>query len=209
METILGYNLWHISLRYLLKHYLGGCLLRSGIGPTKIGHVLGVVKAYTTRVGGGPLPSALSEEDLKHFMDNTSAREVGTTTGRNRRIAWFDVPMVKKSIQLNGVNSLALMKLDVLDMVPCNKDLYGIQTARSNNICDAESNERLNKLEPIYEFFPGWQETTSHVKSFDDLPLHAKKITLKRLEELCNCPISMLSLGPERDKTIVIHPFMD
>jgi len=180
----------------------------AGIGPTKIGHVLGVVKAYTTRVGSGPLPSALSEEELKHFMDNVSAREVGTTTGRNRRIAWFDVPMIKKSIQLNGVNSLALMKLDVLDMVPVIKICIGYKYQGQTISAIPSQTSEWDMLEPIYELFPGWQETTSHVKSFDDLPVHAK-IYLRRLEDLCNCPISLLSLGPERNKTIIIHPFMD
>ena len=179
----------------------------AGVGPTRIGHVLGVVKAYTTRVGNGPLPTALSEDDLLSFMDNKTAREIGTTTGRNRRLAWFDAPLIRQAIHLNGVDSMAIMKLDILDQL---KEIK-VCTAYSCNGKTIQTPPSLtcdwDEITPIYETMPGWLSSTASITSFDDLPHNAKRY-LKRIEELCDCPISILSVGPEREKTIFLKELL-
>lgn len=185
-----------------------GVAAGAGVGPTRIGHVLGVVKAYTTRVGNGPLPSALSESDSKNFLDNITAREVGTTTGRNRRLGWFDAALIRHAIHLNGVDSMAIMKLDILDTLAeikvCVAYKYkGVRIETPPALtCDWEH------VEPIYEVMPGWQTSTTSITHKEDLPVHAKKY-LEKLEQLCDCPISLISLGPERHKTIFVRKLLE
>ncbi len=162
-----------------------GICMGVGIGPTCIDHVLGIVKAYTTRVGAGPLPTALSAEEEKAFVPQVVAREVGTTTGRLRRLGWLDIEQIRMSIALNGVGSLALTKLDILDSLD------------SIKLCTG-----YNDHSPIYEVFPGWKTSTSTVERMEDLPQAAKKY-IARIEELCDVAVSMVSVGPERDKTLV------
>lgn len=175
-----------------------------GVGPTRIGHVLGVVKAYTTRVGNGPLPTALSDDDAKLFLDNVTAREIGTTTGRNRRLGWFDAPLIRKAISLNGADSLSIMKLDILDNLETIKVCVGYRVGGKHFELPPATTEELSLVEPIYEELPGWKQSTSNARSKEELPENAKKY-LQRLQQLCNCPISILSVGPEREKTIFLQ----
>lgn len=185
-----------------------GVAAGAGVGPTRIGHVLGVVKAYTTRVGNGPLPSALSESDSVHFLDNITAREVGTTTGRNRRLGWFDAPLIRHAIHLNGVDSMAIMKLDILDQLPEIKICVAYQYKGKRIETPPALTADWVDVEPIYEVMPGWKSSTASITSMNDLPANAKKY-LKRLEELCDCPISLVSLGPERHKTIFVRKLLE
>lgn len=179
----------------------------AGIGPSRIDHSLGVVKAYTTRVGAGPLPSALTEDEQKLFLDNVTAREVGTTTGRNRRMGWFDACLVRFAANLNGLDSLALTKLDVLDSLHEIK----ICTAYSldGKLLDIPPPviEDLERVEPIYETLPGWKCSTKDLTSFDELPKNAAAY-VNRICELVATPLSVLSLGPERERTLFIQDLM-
>jgi adenylosuccinate synthase len=186
----------------------GGITFGAGIGPTRISHTLGVVKAYTTRVGNGPLPTALVPAEEKLFLDHAAAREVGTTTGRKRRMGWFDAVLIKQAICLNGASSLALTKLDILD------DLKEIKIAThylsSGKKIDTPPAciEEWEGLEPVYETLPGWLSSTKDAKSWDELPKNAQKY-VRRIEELLEVPISMISLGPERARSIILHPIFN
>lgn len=180
-----------------------GVAAGAGIGPSKIDHVIGVVKAYTTRVGNGPLPTALTEEESLSFLSNAEAREVATTTGRMRRMGWFDAPLVKQALRLNGADSMALMKLDVLDSLAEIKICIGYRL-EGKLIEDLPSQTKdWEKMEAVYETLPGWNQSTKEVTSYNELPEKAVKY-LQRIEELCECPISILSYGPQREKTIHI-----
>lgn len=181
-----------------------GVVAGAGVGPTQIGHVLGVVKAYTTRVGNGPLPSALSENDSKLFLDNITAREVGTTTGRNRRLGWFDAPLIKKAIFLSGADSIALMKLDILDHLSEIKLCVGYRLDGEVLSTPPAMTNDWDRVEPIYEIMSGWMKSTSDIKRKEDLPENAKKY-IDRIEKLCLCPVSIISTGPEREKTIILQ----
>ncbi len=180
-----------------------GVACGGGVGPTRIDHVVAVVKAYTTRVGNGPLPTALTEQELKMFMSNAEAREVGTTTGRNRRLGWFDAPLVRKALSLNGADSMAIMKLDILDRLPEIKICTGYMLHGSKLSMPPASIADWEHIEPIYEVLPGWQSATQDIAHYEDLPEPAK-VYLRRIEELCSCPISIVSLGPERHRTLML-----
>lgn len=182
----------------------GGIAAGLGFGPSKMGHVLGVVKAYTTRVGNGPFPTELSAEELQSFPDHTTSREVGTTTGRKRRIGWFDAFMVRHTICLNGVDSLGLMKLDILDAL----DEIRICTGYKHCKTFPATAEELSRAVPIYERHPGWKKPTGNVKVYDDLP-HYARAYLRRIEELCEVPISLVSTGPDREKTLWLDRFFE
>jgi adenylosuccinate synthase len=174
----------------------------AGIGPRHIDHVLGVVKAYTTRVGKGPFPTEIPKEAL--LIDRKTAREFGTTTGRERRIGWFDACLLKRAVQLNGIDSLAITKLDVLDQL----DVIKIATGYTLNGVKCSSfpkgAEDLAHVVPIYEEMPGWKQPTHAATSLNDLPPPAQRY-LKRIEELCGMSISIVSVGPDRQQTIVLN----
>jgi adenylosuccinate synthase len=178
----------------------------AGIGPTRIDHTLGVIKAYTTRVGNGPLPTEFSKEEAALFLDCAAAREIGTTTGRKRRMGWLDTVITRYTASLNGVDSLALTKLDVMDQLAeikiCTK--YKL----NNQLLDVPptSVEEMQEVEPVYETLPGWQTSTKGIKDFKDLPKNAQKY-LQRVETLVGSPISILSVGPEREKTLFLRKF--
>ncbi len=182
----------------------GGICAGLGMGPTKIDRAVGVTKAYTTRVGNGPLPTELKEEELARFPNHGVAREVGTTTGRKRRMGWFDAFLLRHTICLNGVDSLALTKLDILD------DLDTIQICTGYKHCKTfpATAEALSRAVPIYETHPGWKESTRDVRVYDDLPRLAKAY-VRRIEELCELPISLISVGPEREKTLWLDPLLN
>ena len=179
----------------------------TGIGPGSINYVLGIVKAYTTRVGEGPFPAELHDEDGQRLGER--GHEFGTNTGRKRRCGWFDAVLVRQTCATSGMNGISLTKLDVLD---------GFETLKICVAYDLDG-ERLDYLPtaadqqarctPIYEEMPGWSESTEGARSWADLPGAAIKY-VRRIEELIDCPVAMVSTSPEREDTILVtDPFQD
>ena len=177
-----------------------GACLGSGIGPTKINQVMGVVKAYTTRVGEGPFPTELLGEEGELLRE--VGQEYGATTGRPRRCGWFDLVVVRYAARVNGLTSLAITKLDVLDQV----DEIKVCTAyryKGERIEEFPADiEILQKCQPVYDILPGWKMKINEVSQYNLLPLKAQKY-LEYLENKIRVPISMVSVGPMRDKTII------
>ncbi|KJE35358.1 adenylosuccinate synthetase [Thalassospira sp. HJ] len=177
----------------------------SGMGPSGVGYVLGITKAYTTRVGEGPFPSELFDADGERLGER--GHEFGVVTGRKRRCGWFDAALVRQSVKVNGITGIALTKLDVLDGF----DEINICTGYDidGKIYDhLPANQRLQaKAKPVYETIEGWSETTMGARSWADLPAAAIKY-VRRVEELIEAPVALLSTSPERDDTILVHdPF--
>jgi adenylosuccinate synthase len=185
-----------------------GVSVGAGIGPTRIGHTLGVVKAYTTRVGSGPLPSALTPEEERLFMDHAAAREIGTTTGRKRRMGWFDACLVRFAAKLSGIDSLALMKLDILDDVGEIKICVGYRFKGELMHIPPPALEMLEQVEPVYESMPGWKRSTKDITSLQAMPKEARHY-LDRLAHLVGVPLSLISVGPERHRTILLRDFFE
>ena len=184
----------------------GAAAAGAGVGPQMLHYVLGITKAYTTRVGSGPFPTELDDAVGRHLA--TRGQEFGATTGRARRTGWFDAAALKRSIQINGVTGLCVTKLDVLDGVERLSICMGYRT-KDDGIRDMLpfGAEATADCEPIYEELPGWTESTVGVQQYDKLPVNARAY-LKRMEEVCGAPIDMISTGPDRDQTIVLrHPF--
>ncbi len=183
----------------------GNACCGSGIGPKHITGVMGIVKAYTTRVGEGPFPSELFD-DIGDRIQQKGA-EFGATTGRKRRCGWLDTVVLNNAVRLNGLTSLAITKLDVLGgfdtLNICTGYLY-----KNTKITDFPPNlKTLSECKPIYETLPGWSEDISRIRCRDDLPRNTRKY-LSRIEELTQTPIGIISVGPGRDETIVVqHPF--
>jgi len=178
----------------------GGACTGSGTGPTWIDLVVGVVKAYTTRVGSGPLPTEFPPE--ADFVDRKRDREYGSTTGRSRRCGWFDAVVVKHSVRVNGIGAAALTKLDVLDNAPT------IRICTSYR-CDGERIEEfpnsmqvLSRCQPVYEEVEGWMADTSNVRRYEDLPENARRY-VERLSDLIGAPIEIISVGSRRSQTIL------
>lgn len=181
----------------------------AGIGPGMLHYILGITKAYCTRVGGGPFPSELDIETAgtPGYQMSQVGREFGTVTGRKRRCGWFDVPALKRSIQINGVSGLCITKLDVLDGLPELKICTGYRL--NGKIVDLlpMGSDDVAGCEPVLETMPGWQESTVGATTYDALPAAAQAY-LARIETLCDIPIDIISTGPERDETILRrHPF--
>eukprot|EP01093_Parvamoeba_rugata_P005035 TRINITY_DN1718_c1_g3_i2.p2 TRINITY_DN1718_c1_g3~~TRINITY_DN1718_c1_g3_i2.p2 ORF type:complete len:432 (-),score=107.53 TRINITY_DN1718_c1_g3_i2:3910-5205(-) len=177
----------------------------SGMGPSGVGYVLGITKAYTTRVGEGPFPSELFDADGERLGER--GREFGVVTGRKRRCGWFDAALVRQSVKVNGITGIALTKLDVLDGFDEIKICTGYDI--DGKIYDhLPANQRLQaKAKPVYETIEGWSETTMGARSWADLPAAAIKY-VRRIEELIEAPVALLSTSPERDDTILVHdPF--
>jgi adenylosuccinate synthase len=183
----------------------GAAAAGAGIGPHHLHYVLGITKAYTTRVGGGPFPTELS--DGVGELLRQRGQEFGATTGRPRRTGWFDAAALKRSIQLNGVSGLCITKLDVLDGVEAVKICVGYEVAgRMSDILPVGA-EALERCVPVYEELPGWGASTVGVKTYKGLP-KAARAYLQRIEELCAVPVDLISTGPEREETIVMrHPY--
>jgi adenylosuccinate synthase len=181
----------------------------AGVGPGMLHYVLGITKAYCTRVGGGPFPSELDIETNAtpgHQMSD-KGREIGTVTRRKRRCGWFDAAALRRSARINGLTGLCITKLDVLDGIPELEICTGYKL--DGKVVDLlpVGAEDVARCEPVYEVMPGWQESTFGVKRWDELPENARAY-LKRLEQLCEVPVDIVSTGPERDETIVLrHPF--
>jgi adenylosuccinate synthase len=189
----------------------GGASPGSGVAPQMLNYVLGITKAYTTRVGSGPFPTELYDavDKLDPIGKGLATRghEFGSTTGRARRCGWFDAAALKRSIQVNGVSGLCITKLDVMDGMETVQIGVGYRIGSVEHDIFPVGAEALEHCEPIYEEMPGWSESTVGIKRYEDLPQAAKNY-LKRMEEVCGVPIDIISTGPDRDETIVLrHPF--
>jgi len=179
----------------------------SGLGTGALGNILGVAKAYTTRVGSGPFPTELDDETGELIREK--GKEFGVVTGRERRCGWFDATLVRQMVKVSGITGIVLTKLDVLDGFPEIKVSTGYEL-------DGERIERLpaghnaqSRVMPIYETFEGWSETTFGARKWTDLPAQAIKY-IRYIEDLIECPVTLLSTGPERDDTILVRdPFED
>ena len=183
----------------------GAAAAGAGIGPMHLHYVLGITKAYSTRVGGGPFPTELSDDVGERLRQR--GQEFGATTGRPRRTGWFDAAALKRSIQLNGVSGLCITKLDVLDGVEAVKICIGYKLEGTFSEILPVGAEELERCHPVYEELPGWMESTVGIKSHDALP-KAARAYLKRIEELAGVPIDLISTGPDREETIVRrHPY--
>ncbi|HEY3074354.1 MAG TPA: adenylosuccinate synthase, partial [Burkholderiales bacterium] len=183
----------------------GAAAAGAGIGPMHLHYVLGITKAYSTRVGGGPFPTELSDGVGERLRQR--GQEFGATTGRPRRTGWFDAAALKRSIQLNGVSGLCITKLDVLDGVEAVKICVGYELEGAFSEILPVGAEELERCHPVYEELPGWMESTVGIKSYAALPAGARAY-LKRIEELAGVPIDLISTGPDREETIVRrHPF--
>ena len=170
----------------LLPAIGSGC----GVGPLDLDYILGITKAYTTRVGSGPFPTELFDEVGAQL--GKRGNEFGSTTGRPRRCGWFDAYALKRAIQVNSLSGLCITKLDVLD---------GLETL---SLCTSyDETDPLNP-KPVYEVMPGWQENSAGVRQVEDLPANARAY-LKRIEEVCGIPIDIISTGPDRRDTIVLR----
>lgn len=185
----------------------GGAAVGIGIGPTQIDAVLGVYKAYNTRVGNGPMPTELLDETGRLLREGGPRPEYGSTTGRPRRCGWFDAVAARYSARLNGLTAAALTRLDVLDRLPALKicTAYQINGRRAERF--PASGAALARAQPLYEELPGWQEDTSGARRFDDLPPPARDY-VHRIEELLGAPIHLVSVGPEREQAIPIKPIL-
>jgi adenylosuccinate synthase len=177
----------------------------SGVGPNAIGYVLGICKAYTTRVGEGPFPTEQDNEVGRTL--GKRGKEFGVVTGRPRRCGWFDAVLVRQTVRTGGIQGLALTKLDILDGFDEIKVCVGYRLdGREIDYLPAAEHAQA-RVEPIYETIPGWREKTAHARSWADLPAQAIKY-VRRLEELIGCPAAILSTSPEREDTILMqNPF--
>jgi len=183
----------------------GAAAAGAGVGPQALHHVLGITKAYTTRVGSGPFPTELTDATGAHLA--RVGKEFGSVTGRPRRCGWFDGAALKRSVQINGVTGLCITKLDVLDGLP--EIRLGVGYRIDNEFRDVLPGgaAEVARVEAVFEDLPGWQESTVGVTEFDALPANARRY-LERLSEVCGVPIDMVSTGPDRKETIVLrNPF--
>ena len=183
----------------------GGTATGSGFGPLYLDYVLGITKAYTTRVGSGPFPTELFDDTGKHLA--ARGHEFGATTGRARRCGWFDAAALRTAVNINSVSGICLTKLDVLDGLETIRICVGYTCADGNPLANPIDAEDYERLVPQYEEVPGWSESTLGVRSLEELPAAARAY-IKRIEELVGAPIDIISTGPDRVETIVLrHPF--
>ena len=183
----------------------GAACAGAGVGPQSLHYVLGITKAYTTRVGSGPVPTELDDDIGKHLAQR--GNEFGSVTGRARRCGWFDAAALKRSIQINGISGLCVTKLDVLDGVETLQLGIGYRLDGDRRDLLPFGAEALAGCEPIYEEIPGWSQSTIGLTKFDELPQAAQRY-LQRIEQICEVPVDMISTGPDRAQTIVRrHPF--
>jgi adenylosuccinate synthase len=178
-----------------------------GLGPTAIDFVLGIVKAYTTRVGEGPFPAELMDDDGERL--GARGHEFGTVTGRKRRCGWFDAVLVRQTVKTSGITGIALTKLDILDGFPEIKVCvrYMLDGQEIDRLPASQAAQA--RVEPVYEVIEGWSGTTAGARSWAELPAQAIKY-VRRIEELIGAPVSLLSTSPERGDTILVHnPFQD
>ncbi len=183
----------------------GGVSSGSGIGPLHLDYVLGIAKAYTTRVGGGPFPTELTDETGAYLA--RVGNEFGATTGRARRCGWFDAVALRRVVEVNSLSGLCLTKLDVFDGLPSLKICTGYRRNGAAVQDIPVGADSVADCEPVYEELPGWEASTVGVRAMEELPANARAY-LERIEELAEVPIDMISTGPERDANIILrHPF--
>ncbi|MFL6713286.1 MAG: adenylosuccinate synthetase, partial [Sulfurifustis sp.] len=179
--------------------------LGTGVGPESLGYILGITKAYTTRVGAGPFPTELHDE----FGEYLSRRgnEFGATTGRRRRCGWFDAVAVRRAVRLNGVHGLCITKLDVLDGLDTVRICVAYQYKGERRTAPLAGADAMAQCQPVYEDLPGWKESTVGIKRKEGLPVNAQRY-LDRIEALTEARIDLISTGADRDETIILHnPF--
>jgi adenylosuccinate synthase len=182
----------------------GGCL-GAGLSPKRIDRILGVFKAYCTRVGSGPMPTELEDETGDLIRER--AHEYGTTTGRPRRCGWFDAVASRFSTRVNGFTGVAITRLDILDILPSLKICVGYKLEDKTINDFPASVAALAKCQPVYEELPGWQTPTTDIRSYDQLPAEARKY-IARIEELAGCPVNLICVGPEREQVIEKTPVL-
>jgi len=182
----------------------GGCL-GAGLSPTKINRILGVFKAYCTRVGSGPMPTELKDEIGNLIRER--AHEYGTTTGRPRRCGWFDAIAARFSTQINGFSGTAITRLDVLDILPQLKICVGYKLDGESIDYFPGNIATLERCQPVYEELPGWLAPTTHIRQYKQLPLEARQY-IARLEELTSCPVNLISVGQAREQTIMVSSIL-
>jgi adenylosuccinate synthase len=183
----------------------GGAATGSGVGPRNFDYVLGIIKAYATRVGSGPFPTELEDATGDHLRKKGD--EYGTVTRRPRRCGWFDAVAARRSIFLNSMSGLVVTKLDVMDELPTVRICVGYRLDGRTVDTVPIGAEGLERVEPVYEDLPGWQSSTVGVTRYEQLPANARKY-LKRLEEVSGCEVAIVSTGPDREHTIVLrNPF--
>ena len=184
----------------------GGIATGSGFGPMYLDYILGITKAYTTRVGSGPFPTELFDETGAFLAKR--GHEFGSTTGRARRCGWFDAVILRRAIEINSISGLCLTKLDVLDGLETIRICVGYKDQNGDVLVDAPTDaDSYLGLQPVYEELPGWSESTLGAKTLDELPAAARAY-IKRVEELVGAPVDIVSTGPDRNETIVLrHPF--
>lgn len=183
----------------------GNAATGSGVGPARLDYILGITKAYTTRVGSGPFPTELDDEYGKHLAEK--GHEFGATTGRARRCGWFDAVALRRSVQINSVSGMCITKLDVLDGLDTIQICVGYKYNGEERKTPPVGEEAIAACSPVYIEMPGWKESTIGIKSFEDLPENAKSY-LKKIEEVTETPIDIVSTGPDRNETVILrHPF--
>jgi adenylosuccinate synthase len=183
----------------------GGACAGSGIGPTRITRTIGILKAYTTRVGSGPFPTELFDENGATLR--RVGREYGVTTGRDRRCGWFDAPIARYATRVNGLTDFFLTKLDILtgfEKIPVCV-AYDVDGVRHDEVPMTQTD--FHHATPVYEELPGWNEDISSAKTFEDLPANAQAY-VRALEEMSGAPISAIGVGPDRNATIQIRSFL-
>ena len=183
----------------------GGAACGTGIGPCDLDYVLGIVKAYATRVGGGPFPTELFDDVGKHLAE--VGHEFGATTGRARRCGWLDMVALRRAVRVNSVSGLCMTKLDVLDGLETVKVCTAYRVDGTETTALPAGAEALANCVPVYEELPGWEGSTAGITSLEQLP-EAARSYLRRIEELAGVPVDIISTGPDRDETIILrHPF--
>jgi len=183
----------------------GGAASGSGVGPRNFDYILGITKAYTTRVGSGPFPTELDDDVGQHLGEKGA--EFGATTGRARRCGWFDAVTLRRAIQINSITGICITKLDVLDGLETVKLCTGYRIGGSVQETPPVGAEAFDEVEPVYEELAGWNDSTMGLRHFDDLPANAKAY-LERIEEVIEAPVDIVSTGPDRKETIIRrHPF--
>ena len=184
----------------------GGACTGSGVGPLALDYVLGITKAYTTRVGAGPFPTELFDAMGEHLAQR--GHEFGSTTGRPRRCGWFDAAALRRAAAINSISGLCVTKLDVLDGLEVIRICVGYRCGGVEYALPPTATESYAACEPVYEELPGWKQSTLGIRSHDELPENAR-VYLRRIEETVGIPIDMISTGPDREQTIVLrHPFV-
>lgn len=180
----------------------GGASTGTGVGPLELDYVLGITKAYTTRVGGGPFPTELDDEIGNHLA--VKGHEVGATTGRARRCGWFDAVALRRAVEISSISGLCLTKLDVLDGIERIRVCVGYEIDGQPVKTAPLSAETYARCVPVYEEVSGWSGSTVGIRQLEDLPIEARRY-IQRIEELVGVPVDIISTGPDRDETIVLR----